>query len=262
MNTPQLSQNGTEIKPWRKVVDMTLIILCWLTISPLMLIVNKNEAYFKRKTMIWLIILSPLIWTILSAVLLIIGIPILTFHFSSVESMMRSFPELNFTMTHTQEWGSLLLVSYFLPLYAFCVGVLYVAMAFTGWSYREASVYVCEYFEPWFCVAVAICVMVWIIMHRKKMDVKGRLWSIIPLVLEGCLAWDNIGIYFQRITAYKGMSINAIFDYVVSYLIGLGNNTGTNYVTANIIVYIFPLIAILFVGYLAWIIYIVGKANK
>lgn len=261
MNNPQLIQNAAEIKPWRKVVDMTLIILCWLTISPLMSVVNKYETYFKRKMMIWLTIFSPFTWTICSCIFLLIGIPIICTFFPSAESMMRSFPELNFTLNHTNVWGPLLLVSYFLPLYAFCVGVLFVSMAFTGWSYREASVYICEYFEPWFCVAAAIFIMICIIVNMKKMNVKGRLWSVIPMIFEVCLAWHNAAIYFQRVETYKGMSINEIFSYVVDTLIELGKATGTDYVTANMIVYIFPLIAILLVGYLAWIIYTLNKKD-
>lgn len=261
MNNLRLGQNAAEIKPWRKVVDMTLIILCWLTISPLMSVVNKYETYFKRKTMIWLTIFSPMTWTILSAIFLLIGYPLFSFFFPSMESVMRSFPELNFTMNHTSVWGPLLLVSYFLPLYAFCVGVLFVSMAFTGWSYREASVYICEYFEPWFCVAAAIFIMICIIVNMKKMNVKGRLWSVIPLIFEGCLAYHNAAIYSQRVATYKGMSINEIFSYVVDTLIELGKATGTDYVTANMIVYIFPLIAILLVGYVAWIIYTLNKKD-
>ena len=264
MNNPRLSQNGTEIeiKPWRKVVDITLIILCWLTISPLMSVVNKYETYFKRKTMIWLTIFSPMTWTILSAIFLLIGYPLFSFFFPSMEPVMRSFPELNFTMNHTSVLGPLLLVSYFLPLYAFCVLVLFVAMFFTGWSYREASVYICEYFEPWFCVAVAVGIMVWIGVNMKKMDIQGRLWSVIPMIFEACLGWYNATIYSQRVATYKGMSINEIFSYVVDTLIELGKATGTDYVTANMIVYIFPLIAILLVGYLGWIIYTLNKAEK
>ena len=81
------------------------------------------------------------------------------------------------------------------------------------------------------------------------------------MIFEVCLAWHNAAIYFQRVETYKGMSINEIFSYVVDTLIELGKATGTDYVTANMIVYIFPLIAILLVGYLGWIIYTLNKKD-
>ncbi|MDE6409362.1 MAG: hypothetical protein K2K81_03840 [Muribaculaceae bacterium] len=251
--------SNDEIRPWRKVRDITLLILFWLTVSPLMLTVNSRKKYLKGGTMIWLIIFSPLAWTILSGLFLLFGLPLLTQMFPGVKSMLNSFPELNFTFNNPFSLQRLFLVSYFLPIYALCVGVLYAAMAFTGWSYREASVYICEYFEPWFCAFVAIWIIVWLVACMKKLNTKGKLLSAVLIMFEAYLAGHNAGIFFNRFTHYKGMSIDAIFKYVVEYLISLGEKTGTDYVTANIIVYIFPLMAILLGAYLGWVIHTLTK---
>lgn len=247
--------NRNEIKPWRQVVDMTLIMILWFTISPLMSVPNRYGTYFKRKTLIWMTIFSPFTWCIVSSLFLAIGYPLLTACFPGVENFMKPFPELNAVLNYSGWHKSIVLIIYFLPLYAFCVAVLFISMAFTSWTYREASVYICEYFEPWFCVAVAGGIIIWIIVSMRRMNILGKWLSIIPIGLECWLAARNINIYFERIATYEGMGINEIFNYVVAYLINLGHATGTDYVTANIMVYIFPLVSILLVGYLAWMNY-------
>ena len=52
--------------------DVILMILAWFTISPLIMLINKNERYFKNWVM-WLIILgSPLVGNLL--LILIVGL--------------------------------------------------------------------------------------------------------------------------------------------------------------------------------------------
>ena len=91
------------------------------------------------------------------------------------------------------------------------------------------------------------------------MNTQVRLLSAVLIMFEAYLAGHNAGIFFNRFTHYKGMSIDAIFKYVVEYLISLGEKTGTDYVTANIIVYIFPLMVILLGAYLGWVIHTLTK---
>ena len=82
---------------------------------------------------------------------------------------------------------------------------------------------------------------------------------MLPLLLEIYMAYYNYCVFFKRIATYKGWTINGIFDYVVRKLIALGDATGTNYITANIIVYILPLTIILICGYIGWVIYTVNR---
>lgn len=95
----------------------------------------------------------------------------------------------------------------------------------------------------------------------KKLNTQGKLLSAILLMFETYLAGHNVGIFLNRVTHYERMSIDGIFNYAVEYLINLGESTGTDYVTANIIVYIFPLVAILLGGYLGCIIHTLTTKN-
>lgn len=250
-----------QIKPWRQVLDVTLIILCWFTISPLMSVPNRYETYLKKKTLIWLTIFSPFTWWIIMIIFGILILPALLSHFPDFAAKLSSFPEFSGAFKYSESGGFwlFLFTTYFLPVYALCVVVLFTAMAFTGWTYREASVYICEYFEPWFCVAVAIVIVVIMIKNMRRTTLTGKLIMLIPILMEINMARGNASIFFDRIATYKGMTINGIFDYVVQQLLNLGNATGTNYIVANILVYIWPLAAILIFGYIGWIIFTVNR---
>lgn len=139
----------------------------------------------------------------------------------------------------------LFLQSMFLPVYAVCVAVLFMAMGVTGWNYKEASVYICEYFEPLSCAAVALVIALIILYKLPKMNVRGRIISMIPLAVELFMIRQNVNIYFERKATYAGMSINEIFRYVVDYLLAM----------ANMYVYILPMLIILIMGYIARVIY-------
>lgn len=244
-----------EIKPLCRVFDITLMILCWLTVSPLMAIPNNRYTYLNRKIQILLTIFSPFTWGIITFTFLIIGVPVLVEHIPSFAATIRSFPEFTGALVTPGSWWQTLLVVYFLPVYSFCVIVLFVSISLTGWTYREASVYICEYFEPWVCIAAALIIITTIIVKMRRMNLTGKLLSLIPLGLEIVAVICNFRVFRNRMITYSELSINQIFDTAVKMLVTLGEKTHTNYITANIIVYIMPVIAILLIGYIAWIIF-------
>ena len=249
----------SRITPWRKVRDVSIIALCWLTISPLMWIIRSKSDCIKKRSLVWLTVISPFTWGVLTFLFLVFGVPVLTAHSPVFASMIRSFPEFTGALTSAGNWSQLLLISYLLPVYSFCVVFLFATMAFTGWSYREASVQVCEYFEPWFCIIVALSIVILIFARWRKTDFAGKTISLVPVILECLMALFNFDLYRMRVENYEGMTTNQIFDYAVRMLIDLGTITGTNYITANVIVYILPLVAILLIGYLAWVILTVNR---
>ncbi len=243
----------------RKTVDVILLIVCWLTISPLMLAINKDEKYMKKWVMWLLIVISPITLNILSLLLLpvlgiAIGIDILR-DIGYVVNLV-AYPELT---QFSDNNLVLFLELIFLPIYVVCVVILFGVMAVIGWNYKEASVYVCEYFEPLSCAAVALAIAFIILGKLPKMNTRGRIISMIPLAAEFFMIWQNVNIYFERKATYAGMGINEIFSYVVDYLMTMAKNTHTNYVLANMYVYILPMLIILCVGFAARVVY---KKNR
>lgn len=243
----------------RKVVDIILLIVCLWTISPLMLAINKDEKYLKKWVMWLLIVISPMALNILFLLLLpVMGVAIGLDILRSIGYVVNldAYPELT-------QFGdnnlALFLELMCLPVYAVCVVILFGTMAVTGWNYKEASVYVCEYFEPLSCAAAALVIALIILGKMPKMNARGRLISMIPLAVEIFMIWQNVNIYFERKATYAGMSINEIFRYVVDYLMTMAKNTQTNYVLANMYVYILPMLIILGVGFAARVIY---KRNR
>lgn len=243
--------NKPLLRSFTTVKDITLIILAWLTISPLLMLPNKKGKYLKRRQAILLSVISPFTWTILFSLFLAFGIS----HFPSLMSKFNSFPEFSTIINSPDKWGQIILISYFLPVYTVCVLVLFLAMAITGWSYIEASVYICEYCEPVICILTAFILATYMMNRLWKMSTKGGLLILIPFGMEGILCLINMMILLWRIAEYQWMDINEIFDSVVIKLIDLGNSTHTNYIVANMIVYLLPMILILVVGFIGWAIY-------
>lgn len=243
----------TTMNPRQKVRFWTLIGLCYLTLSPLIALVNRRQGRpLSPRAVKWLIICSPMVWSLVCFALFAVALPLISASMPSVANSLRAWPE--FTNVTSGDFRQIFLVVYFLPLYAFCVLVLFVAMALTGWSYREASVYVCEYFAPWFCVAVAAIIVLWILTRMRRLTLTGRLWSLVPMAMELALISYNVNVYQQRAALYAGWSIDRIFNHVVNMLITLGQRTSTNYITANMIIYLLPLAAILLTALLAHLI--------
>lgn len=159
-----------------------------------------------------------------------------------------AFPELtNFTDNRLVLFAELVCM----PVYAACVLVLFLTMALTGWSYIEASVYVCEYFQPLFCSAVALSLIFVMVKKLSGISTKGKLLILAPIAAEGWFVFAGVNTFIERKTIYEGMNIREIFNYVVDYLIKLGETSGTNYVLANMYVYILPLILILAAAFAA-----------
>lgn len=251
-----------EIKPWRQVMDVTLMIICWLTFSPVMSVPNRYYTYLSRRVLNWLILFSPFTWGIMTYLFLVIGVPVLSYHVPSFAATLQSFPEFTGAFTSPGGWWQMLLVAYFLPVYSFCVVVIFLSMGITGWNYREASVYICEYFEPWFCIGVAVALILVVVMRMKKMNLIGKMLSLIPIGLESILIVYNFGVFRHRVATYAGLNIDRIFNTAVKMLISLGERTHINYITANIIIYILPLVATLLVGYLGWVVYTLNRNHK
>lgn len=241
----------------RKVVDIILMILCWLTISPLLLVINRNERYMKNWVMWLLIIFSTFSFHVLSLVLLpLLGIPIAMDFMNNPQDFIKLNEFEARTMTQYADNDLVILAEVMtLPIYAVCVVILLIVMPFTGWNYHEASVYICEYFEPLACTFVALAIAVIILCKLAKMDKYGRILSLLPLAAELYMAWMNVQIYFERKAAYAGMSIDQIFYQVVEYLRAMAERTHTHYVLTNMYVYILPMALILLIGLAARIIY-------
>lgn len=261
MDNLKLNKTVSEIKPWRKVLDMTLIILCWLTIAPLMSALNRYETYFSRKQLIWLTIFSPFTWSLFTILFLVLGVPIISSNFPSLAHKLDSFPEFIHVFDSPGGWLQFLLVIYLLPVYSFCVLFLLLSVALTGYSYITVSVYICEYFQPWFCIGVAIFVVMLSILNMKRMNLVGKFLSVVPILLELIMAYSNYYIFRSRVILYRGMDDSQIFHTVVKTLVAIGDDTHTNYITANVILYILPLVAVLAVGFLAWVIYTVTRVK-
>ena len=156
--------NQYEVSPKGKVGTISLLILAWFTISPLMWIINKRGKVLHANQVFWLSFFSPFTGTVLSLLFLIYGLPYLTHFLPSLADSLQSFPEVKNLLTPPYNWGQLILSAYFLPVYTFCVGVLYLAMALTGWSYIEASVYICQLGAPLVCILLAIGSLIYVTM--------------------------------------------------------------------------------------------------
>ena len=239
----------------RKVVDIVLLIICWLTISPLMLLINRNEKYMKKWAMWLAIVASPFTLNVMSILLLpMVGISICVDLLRNIGYVVNlsAFPEMTqFADNNAVIFAELLAM----PVYAVCVVILFGVMALTGWNYKEASVYVCEYFEPLSCTVVALAVAIIILNKFTKMDKYGKLLSLIPLITELYMAWHNVQIYLERKATYSDMNIDGIFSYVVDYLLQMAERTHTHYILANMYVYILPMMTILLTGLIARLIY-------
>lgn len=241
--------------------DIILMILAWLTISPLILIINKNERYFKKWVM-WLIIAaSPLVGNIIALLLIpIFGAAYLmqvlsyTITLGDLNSIMNTsaYPELT---QFSNNPFILFLELLCLPIYAICVAILYTIMQLTGWNYRTASVYVCEYAAPIFSAICAMWIIILMLKRFSKMRNVGCILMVLPILAECYMLYDCIHTYFVRKALYAGMTNDAIFKYVVDYLIKMGERSHTNYVLANMYVYILPFLTIMIIGLIGNIIF-------
>ena len=234
-----------------KISDYLFLTICWLTVSPVLLIVNRHERYMNQTTARLMVIFS-----FFSLAILFSFIPLIMGSDNFHELIAGVIPS---AYSHIIDLSTNPVILFMeisgMPVYALCVAFLYVTMFFTGWSYREASVYVCEYFAPLFCVLLATVIIIIMALNLRKSPMKAKLWIWVLIGAEAVMGIYSLQTFISRRTLYSDMSIDGIFDYVVAYLMRLGSETHTNYVVANMIVYILPLTMILLLGLVGRIIY-------
>lgn len=156
-----------------------------------------------------------------------------------------------------------------LPAYALCVAFLLMLRPIFGWSYVDASVYVCKYFQPVFTAAVALVFMIFAIRKivkafRHRTKVRGIVLSAISAgyltIAVGCICE-----LFVRLHTYGGMTNHQIFDFVVHKLsvigsvypagrfrIFTGESISYGYIMANMEVYLLPISIVLLPGIIQW----------
>lgn len=161
-----------------------------------------------------------------------------------------------------------------LPIYALCVAFLLLLKPLFGWSYVDASVYVCEYFQPVFTAAVALLLLLAsckVIVRSYRGKRHGKLTAI--LLFDAVYIFTGTYCITQqlmtRIATYSGMSNRQIFDYAVDFLSNMAreypdgstmvrildfDTVSYGYIMANIEVYIAPIAVILILGIIQCII--------
>lgn len=156
-----------------------------------------------------------------------------------------------------------------LPIYAACVAILLALGAIFGWSYIDASVYICEYVQPWITALLALLLSIGAIKKIKnyyKTESKGAAMALVGFCITYfCIIIFCITEFLSRISTYKGMDNRQIFDYVVNKLsvmgasypagrfrIFTGESISYGYIMANIEVYILPISFVLLCGLIQW----------
>ena len=81
--------NQYEVSPKGKVGTISLLILTWFTISPLMWIINKRGKVLRANQVFWLNVFSPFTGTVLSLLFLIYDLPYLTHFLPSLADSLR-----------------------------------------------------------------------------------------------------------------------------------------------------------------------------
>lgn len=146
-----------------------------------------------------------------------------------------------------------------ISIYAVCVLILMAISPLCG-GYVNASVYVCEYFQPVSTIATALLFFYFNSLYIRTAIGRESYITAFFLVLIVIL---YIGIIyhcscqlFDRLHAYEGMNNRQIFDFVVDKLqamgsgisgyISIGHQTiGKGYIVANIVTYILPMLSVL-----------------
>lgn len=154
-----------------------------------------------------------------------------------------------------------------LPIYVACVAILLGLGAVFGWSYTDASVYICEYVQPWVTAVLAAILLIYGI-KSAAIYYRNKYRSVAVTLTGFCILYAGIAVYcirdfFLRIAAYKGMSNREIFDYVVAKLSAMaysyppgrfriftGESISYGYIMANIEVYILPISIVLLCGFI------------
>lgn len=156
-----------------------------------------------------------------------------------------------------------------MPIYALCVAFLLLLQPLLGWSYVDASVYVCEYFQPIFTAVIAL---IFFIFATKKVFTALHIRSKIAgaTLLTICISYIAVIKYcvnelMSRLSEYAGMDNHQIFNYVVHKLRVMGKIypegqfqildfeiVSYGYIMANMEVYIVPIAIVLLLGIIQW----------
>lgn len=149
-----------------------------------------------------------------------------------------------------------------IPIYVLCVAILLTITPVFG-SYVDASVYVCEYGEPFFTGTLTLCFLANSCIYAAKAvkyKMYGRATVLIVISLIYLLViYMSICTIIYRIETYEGMTNKQIFDFVVAKLrhmgscfdgtVGImGHEIGFGYIVANFMTYILPISLTLWSG--------------
>lgn len=168
-----------------------------------------------------------------------------------------------------------------LPLYAVCVVLLYGIGLLLGWSYVDASVYICEYVQPIFTALLAVLFLIAALrkisaaFRTKSSESSGshgrpRSFLLVTVLLIICLIYLMITVncifeFLHRINDYSEMTNRQIFDFVVHKLremgavypsgsirLFTGESISYGYIMANMEVYLLPVSIVLLCGLVQW----------
>lgn len=140
-------------------------------------------------------------------------------------------------------------------LFGLCAAFLYGIGFLLGWSYEEASVYICIYLWPLLLTATLLPL---IVVYFKKLRVKHSRLSSVASVVKFILIAGYSSLYVLMTEwiyeHYNQPTVNEQFQQCVNDLSIHANHLGLTYYQINIVLYlgVFALIAALNL-LLAWI---------
>lgn len=130
-------------------------------------------------------------------------------------------------------------------IYGICVLFLLAVGMLFGWSYVDASVYICEYFAPALGMLVCFITFIMGIIFFIKQKFNGKWILTIVLQIFNLIAFAySYNVLTTKIENYAGMSNKEIFDKVVYQLRCLAADNHTDYFTVNVLVYVVPFLII------------------
>ncbi|MDE6754918.1 MAG: hypothetical protein K2J82_09960 [Muribaculaceae bacterium] len=190
----------------RKVVTGSLLTVAWLVFAPLMYLINRKNPLLSKKQLLWHNIFSPLTGTVLSLIILLFTLPSLSSNISFEGISISSFPELTDLMNPPYDFWQLLLTAYFLPVYAFCVLFLFLTMALTGWSYADASIYICQLAaQAIYTILPIISIVLILVRHHKSKgtSIWGTIFYVVFICIQAFISLFQLLILSTQITIFN-----------------------------------------------------------
>lgn len=150
------------------------------------------------------------------------------------------------------------------PIYAVCV-LLLIALSPIFGGYINASVYVCEYFQPIITILAALLFLFYDIQQIHSAFICDYHLKVAALVVVALIFLAIIGIcgwqLYDRLITYQGLNNREIFNFVVMKLRNMGSpiegeltfrqyKITMGYIVANFVVYILPMAVTLICGYI------------